>query len=132
MDNRLFNVNGKGLQLLQQVLELAFKQEDWSNGRTCRSWQFDKEKGLILNWTEVEGANILPTPLDASGVAPIVWRWLNDKKREKHSLGDWEGDIDHDGSNGEGWRVYVEDWGHVGEHRYAICAIKFCYMWYGK
>jgi hypothetical protein len=45
----------------------------------------------------------------------------------------WDGWCDHDGSNGDGWRIYTGEWGHVGEHGYrAPFAVRPIVAWYGK
>ena len=41
-------------------------------------------------------------------------------------------DVDIDGSTSKGWRVFVEDWGHVDNHHTAICCISPSYLWHGK
>jgi len=45
----------------------------------------------------------------------------------------WDGSCDHDGSNGEGWRVYTGRWGHLPMHGHsAPFAIRPIVAWYGK
>ena len=45
----------------------------------------------------------------------------------------WDGHCDHDGSNGDGWRVYTGHWGHMPTHGHsAPYAIRPIVAWYGK
>ena len=133
MDNRVFNVNGKGKELLLQTLTLAFAQSGFKP-RQAAAWFVDKEKGLVLCWHGPEKsikANVFPTSLGADSITEIVFAWLQSDEAKTITLTDWDRDADHDGSNSLGWRVYCESWGHVKTH-YAIVAIKPAYMWYGK
>ena len=58
--------------------------------------------------------------------------WLKGEFAKTVILDDWDADMNHDGSNSRGWRVYVGDWGHVGDEMYAICAVKPVFLWHGK
>jgi len=131
MDNQIFNVNGEDEKTLNKALNLVFNQDGFA--QTCIAWEEDKEKGLILLW-HPKGENVskLPSAMNADQVTPIVWSWLLGDFAKSMELKGWDGDCDHDGHNGLGWRVYVEDWGHVAGNFYAICAITPAYMWYGK
>ncbi len=132
MSNRMFNVNGKEEDMLLSALQLVFKQASY-NSRPCSGWSFHKEKGLILHWHyQREGINRFPASLDAKDCLPFVIAWLNSEEAKTVKLERWEEYIDHDGDNGTGWRVYCEDWGHVGGYSSAICAIKSVALWYGK
>jgi hypothetical protein len=130
-DNRIFNINGKGDEMLLDTLRLVFKQ----NGFGCSGWKFSIDHGLILTWHVDKECNInaFPEKLNADQCLPIVSSWLKGKeaKTVKHTL-NWDMFTDHDGSNSEGWRVYCEDWGHVAGLHIAICAIKPVTLWYGK
>lgn len=129
-DNRVFNVNGEDFDTLKKTIELAFL----INGSNTKavSWEFDKDKGLVLSWTKTERGHLFPVALDAEESASIAWKWIHTEDAKKMKFEKWDCDQDHDGSNGDGWRVYVEDWGHVGTNCYAICAIRPAYVWYGK
>lgn len=129
MDNRIFNVNGSGRELLARTLALVFDQE--GTHTRCRAWEFSMEKGLILLWSDSTGTSF-PSPLTCDSVLPFVWEWLRSEEAAAVQKTDWDAVTDHDGSDGDGWRVYVEDWGHVGDHHAAICAIKPVVLWYGK
>lgn len=132
MDNRIFNINGSGEEILLKTLELAFRHT--GHDTTVKAWSISKEKGLVLHWTTIEhiDSNKLPSPLTAEEVLPLVTRWLNDLDIKDFILTNWDVNADHDGSNSLGWRVYVEDWGHIGDDWSAICAITPAYMWHGK
>lgn len=128
MDNRIFNVNGNAQELLSDALQLAFLQA--GHDFKAKAFKVDKKKGLILLWSD-EGTKF-PVPLDAHAVLPIVTAWLEGDEAKTIECEGWDADADHDGNNERGWRVYVEDWGHVGDCSYAICAVKPAYMWFGK
>ena len=127
MDNRIFNVNGKGDDTLLATLRLAFKQE--GDRCTAKAYIIDPEKGMILLWHS-DGGTVFPSPLTPEQVVPIVSAWLATKPDIKCES--WDKDHDHDGHNSLGWRVYVEDWGHVKSIFHTICAIKPAYLWHGK
>lgn len=131
MDNRLFNVNGGGDELLEKTLEFAFAQE--SEKCTCSGWAQTKETGLILCWAQHD-KDITPNcgDLTATQCMPMVCAWLQSDFAKTAIPGEWCGDTDHDGHNSLGWQVYCDDWGHVGDQRYAICGIKPAYLWHGK
>jgi len=135
-DNRLFSVNGRGKEMLAATLAIAAQQHG-DRPDTFEGWIDDPKKGLILVWHAEPGkANKFISRLTASQVAEQVWPWLESIKHVKPytlELLQWEGNMDHDGSNSIGWRVYCEDWGHVGPaSSYAIVAVKPVYLWHGK
>lgn len=134
MDNRQFNVNGEGQDMLLRALELACMQEGHAGcPAKIRSWKVIPEFGMVLYWTEKEGNPLPGSGATAAEFLPMLWAWLNDPEEAKQvKLTQWDVDADHDGSNGSGWRVYVEDWGHVGHNSYAICAVKPVFLWFGK
>jgi hypothetical protein len=115
------------------VLKLVFKQRNTNRPGLCRGWKFDKKKGLVLFWwsENKEGVNVLPD-MTAEQVFPLVEAWLQSDEASTVELKSWDTDSEHDGSNGPGWRVYCEDWGHVGNESCSICAITPAFMWYGK
>ncbi len=79
---------------------------------------------LILLWHEERDAVPLPYPLELDEAASFVKGWL---KRAP-----FPAEPDHDGSNGKGWRVFNEAWGHVAGHHYAFAAIQPAWAMYGK
>ena len=131
-DNRVFNVNGESKETLEKAISLAF---DLNSSNTKAShWIFLKDKGLVLLWTERPNSHKLPVPLSADQAANMAWDWLkSEDAKTVTSDWHWDGDEDHDGHNDDGWRVYVEDYGHVGHVGYGpICAIRPNKVWYGK
>lgn len=132
MDNRIFNINGKGSELLLKALELAFFRGDSDKPTTCKSWRQCEENGLILLWWKSDNANNFPAALSAIDCLPIVEQWLKSDFAKTVKPSKWCNDLDHDGHNSVGWQVYVGDWGHVGPETAVICAIKPSYIWHGK
>jgi hypothetical protein len=133
MDNRLLNINGETQEQLALALQIAFTQT--SSKWMAMSSTVTQEYGLILSWWyDKSKTDMIPfiSPLTFELATPIVWAWLQSVKTEDFKLGAWEEDIDQDGFNGPGWRVYVGEWGHVGNVTSAICAIKPVFLWYGK
>lgn len=139
MDNRLFNVNGHGKEMLAATLHLARVQEggcwDFDKPRKIDGYYVDPQKGLLLLW-HVSSSNPkhqkFIAPMSPEAVTPMVLEWLKTDEALKIPLDRWERDADHDGSNSMGWRVYCEDWGHVGSDSYAFVAIKPVFLWHGK
>lgn len=80
---------------------------------------------LILLWSDERDAKELPYPLDLEESIAFVRGWL------VHSA-NYGREPDHDGSNGRGWRVFTEDWGHVAGYHYAIAGVQPAWAMYGK
>lgn len=134
MDNRIFNVNGDGQQLLEQALTLACAQEYWKTPSTIKAWEMHPDHGLILcKWPRNDQANKLIAPLSGAEITPMVWAWLQTEEAKKIPCTGWDAEYTGDGDTRLGWRVYVGDWGHVGSfHGGVVCAVKPAWMWYGK
>ena len=136
MDNRIFNVNGGSKEYFMQAMNLLFTDPEYKTARpmTAKAWAFDKEKGLILLYLDFEsGISKFPVPLNAEAAAEVAWSWLTTSEDAKTVT--CEGDdanLQHDGSNSKGWRIYNERWGHVGRFHGALCAVKPVYLWHGK
>lgn len=148
MDNRIFSVNGSGLAMLTAALDLVRMQE--GNHTKFKGYVKHKTAGLILLWhTDGEGAVPFMSPPSPGELARQIIEmfekiedesnkeetWFNIEALRngqiKHSR--WEKDYtDGDVSTSLGWRVYCEDWGHVANNHYAICAVRPAYMWHGK
>lgn len=94
MDNRQFNVNGEGREMLQQALELVFEQQ--GERTTCVAYRVTPSHGMELYWYVPDGlkpgvqydawrveletkypAQRLPTGMTAAQVVELVWAWLN-------------------------------------------------------
>jgi len=128
MDNRVFNVNGRGEEFLAETLRLAFKQ--CGNNTTCCGMA-ETEKGLVLV-PYLNGKVSMPLPeLYASECIPLVIAWLRGPAAAKIKLEGFDVDMEHDGSNIKGWRVFCGDWGRVADYT-AICAVTPAFMWLGK
>lgn len=144
MDNRVFNVNGMNKEMLIATLRLVFAQERGcyvdKDGNleqtTAKGWMLHPVHGLILLWwleDERDGEHAFISPQNAEVCAEAVWTWLQAEDTwEKSNFEDWDVDCDHDGHNSRGFRIYCDDWGHIGPYTNAICAIKPAYMWHGK
>lgn len=98
--------------------------------------QHPKAPTIVLFWSEptswsgtFEKAEVHPLPhkMKVKAAADLVWNWL--MEREKDEMAEW---IDHDGSMGHGFRIWNEDWTHVGGSPYGIFACRAIYAWYGK
>lgn len=135
MDNRQFNVNGEGEQMLLRALELACIQEgSLERPAEIAGYLVRPDYGMILLWhVDVNDKSCvsLPSQMSYMEILPMVWTWLR-----KGAIGikceGWDANASHDGSNVLGWRVYCEDWGHVAGYSNAICAVKPAYLWMGK
>lgn len=135
-DNRIFNINGIKKKHLRTALKLAFQIESDHNkdGAMAEGYVIDPKKGIIFLWNTDTTKNAIgfSEPKNFEACYDFAKQWLATPDALNTELLDGEDDYDHDGSNDLGWRVYLEDWGHVGSNRYAICAVKPCYVWYGK
>lgn len=134
-DNRIFNVNGEDDEHLEIAIKLAFHIQSNYNekGATAKGYVVMPTKGLVFLWHTTPNAVAFPEPIYADEAYTFAKQWLASRDAKQIELNErWEGDCDHDGSNDIGWRVYVEDWGHVGSNSYTICAVKPCYVWHGK
>lgn len=79
---------------------------------------------LIMLWGNETGTEKLPFPLNLDGTIQFVKGWLKDVEYGHQP--------DHDGSNGRGWRLFTENWGHVAGFRCAIVAAQPVWAMYGK
>jgi hypothetical protein len=84
----------------------------------------DGTETLILFWRDEGAAIPLPFPMVLSDAINFVKGWLRTRELVDEP--------DHDGSNGKGWRVFTEAWGHVAGFHYAICGIQPAWAMYGK
>ena len=83
---------------------------------------------LMLFWTlpkpNIHGACQLPHEMTCDEATEFAWGWL------QHA--DYGEEPDHDGSNGKGFRVFNEAWGHVNNRYEIFCAIQSLWAMYGK
>ena len=150
MDNRLIDITSEGKEALKMALSLIWdnapggkathfrvlnlrqnttynKTKDREVGHHLTGLVQDDEKGtptLILYWKEDRAAQILPYPMELDSCYEMVLGWL--------AQADYGFEPGHDGSNGKGFRVLNEMWGHVIRSHYAFAAIQPCWAWYGK
>lgn len=143
MDNRVFRVNGSGSDMLLRALELVFMQDggrylgrnEGYDYNICTGWKQTQEHGLILVRWAGDRDEVNQLPGDGMGpaqVLPWVEVWLEGDFAKAVEPEEWCHNLDHDGSNSDGWIVYCEDWGKVGGLSGAICGIKRAYLWHGK
>jgi hypothetical protein len=138
-DNKIFNINGKGKEMLDVTLQLAIYQ-DWGplrgalRGMQFTGWRFDPEAGLVLTTYDTPGKdyNVFVTPLTTEQTAEFVINQITRPEYKDIPLGQWEHVLDHDGHNSHGWRAYVGDWGNIGNDWKGLIAIKPVYLWHGK
>lgn len=146
MDNRTIDIVSEGNKALEMALNIVWancpggkathykivklKEEvEYYGSPTDRHYTTLKEDKegedtLILLWNEEKGALPLPYFLELEEAINFIKGWL--KKAE------YQEQPDHDGSNGKGWRVFNEQWGHVAGHHYAIVGIQPQWAMYGK
>lgn len=117
MDNFHFDMTSKGDKTLRTAMSL-FPQ------RNVTGYRADAEKGLILYSADSPRATALPFPMTLEQAADFAHGWL------EHA--DYGREPDHDGDNGKGWRLYTEDWGHVGGEWQAFAAVQPAWAMYGK
>jgi len=133
MDNVVFNVNGSGEKFLAKVLALAFEQNFTPEG-----WKKDKNKGIVLFWSlhEEGGKEVLPfrlSPTPEKLAKDIIQIFRTEDWVKEIPLKDWDADIDQDGHNSKGWRVFTERWGHIEGNGWAsFLCITPAYLWHGK
>lgn len=141
MDNRLFNVNGVNESHLELALQTLTYNEHGGNTE-IKYYYYHPDHGIVLciyecdddkykskPFTDGFGNPIIPTIPE---LASILMKWLETEQSDEVPLGGWEGDIDHDGSNVVGWRLYTGEWGRIGNEWGSIAAFKKVYIWYGK
>src|SRR5574343_211823 len=120
-NNQIFNVNGRGLEMLTKAIELACcrgssesnfygNMIDHGSEKIIGSL-YDPKCGLIWLWAEADGSVKYPAPLTARQAAEISFAWLKTDDAKKMECNGWDANADHDGNNTLGWRVYCEDWG---------------------
>jgi hypothetical protein len=124
MDNRQIDVRGDCDTGLRLAVELAMLG---APGQRVTHFVDDPANGLVLLWSAEAKASPLPVPLNATECVSLVRAWLTAQPAKRRI-----DEMDHDGENREGWRLYTEEWGHVGPYHYAVFAVQPCWAWYGK
>lgn len=137
---------GEGKESLAQALAIAFRHNcpgrkvthyDQRNLVLRRQYYRDPDRHtdtwldsaagiptLILLWSEDRQGASLPYPLDLDRATGFVEGWLEGVERGQQP--------DHDGSNGKGWFVFTDGWGHVADLQYAVVGIQPAWAMYGK
>ena len=135
--NRIFNVNGRGVGMLEMALTLACSCGVTERGFKCDSKSIvgclvSPEHGLIWLWAECDGATMYPVPLTPKMAAEISIKWLESDAARSMKCENWDANKDHDGDNSKGWRAYCGDWGHIGKAGWAaIVAVGPVFLWHG-
>jgi hypothetical protein len=145
MDNKIFNVNGRTKTQLAVAVGLLLLTE-YDDTQKVRGWYFNKKKGLVLTWyvgkdyraTPFTNRMGQPSDIDTQELVDLLWKWLKSPEAQEVEAAQWEGSLhDSDVSEENGWRLYSDEWGHVGEtehtiDHYSIAAFKPMKLWYGK
>lgn len=144
MDNKIFNVNGRTKEQLRLALQLLLLNE-YGENKKVRGWYLSKKNGLILTWLVDSSNKAIPftdrmgkeSEISGEELVDLLWNWLSSDEAKYVECVDWDADLDHDGSNEKGWRLYTGQWGHVSENditvdHYSIAAFKPAFLWYGK
>ncbi len=130
MDNRNISIQTEGKDAFYLAFQLFFD----AHGKATHYFEHP-DKGFLLLWHEDtfmldnnrKSASKLPFPMDWKAAAELAWGWLLNQPEE--SFRDY---YDHDGSNGRGFKVYNEAWGHVAGSHYAFLGVLPVWAWYGK
>lgn len=139
MDNRTIDVTSEGEEGIQHALAIIWSNaiggkathyiiERYSKKALYSTVRFEPDpKGidtLILLHGAEHNSKTLPFPLDMEQSAKFISDWLKTL--------DYRDEPDHDGSNGPGWRLFTEAWGHVFCMHRAIIAAQPAWAMYGK
>lgn len=137
MDNFALDVRATTRRSFDHAIAIALAHSP--SGKVTH-WVEDSKYGLVLFWSgsdeEFKGKKIqqFPFEMKAKDVASFAWRWLQKVDRIKfQQLKGMDAEYDDgDVDNEEAWRVFVEDWGHVGSSFYAVAAVLPVWAWLGK
>lgn len=137
MDNRIISIQSEGRKAFDLAFQLLF---DNAPGGKATHYLVHPEHGFILLWNEesistkfnhIENIKItsvkLPYAMSWQQASEFVWGWL-----QNEPTSNYREYCDHDGSNGKGFKVYNEAWGHVAGLHYAFLAVLPTWAWYGK
>ena len=100
--------------------------------RSAVGWSMhddDKGQRIVFYWckpnpNKVNGYTPLPFRAGHEQIAMIAEGWLESIE--------YPPEPDHDGSNGKGFRIFNEDWGHVDNNEEAFLAVSPVWAMYGK
>lgn len=138
MNNFGFDVTSLGDEHFVATLKLALEMRGFkkathyrigpSAGRTPMDVVAHR---LVFFWAEPKDlpkdarASALPYEMDHDAIASFALHWLkNGAVYGKRP--------DHDGDNSRGWRVFVEDWGHVDGSFYGLIGVQPVWAMHGK
>lgn len=126
MDNFKFLVQSEGREVFNLAFEIMFQH---APGHKASHYLEHPEKGFLLFWHEDDKMkpHKLPFAMDWKTAADLVWGWLGERKDSEYREY-----CDHDGSNGHGFKIYNEAWGHIDGTSYAFLAVLPIWCWYGK
>jgi hypothetical protein len=127
MDNFSIDITCQGKASLALAIQIVS-----SFRKIAVAYRIHPEKGMILYWSKPDkgaSADIVALPFahESEAITNLVWGWLNSK--ECTPIGP---EPDHDGSNGRGWHLYNESWGHVDNDWRAFIAVRPAWAQYGK
>ena len=142
MDNRQIDVTSQGREALALAMEIIWDNAPGGKATHYRVMNLRRQIGDGLDEKLVE---------DPDGTPTMILLWHEEGNQESSEMAyphsreqatgfvrGWLGSVeygpepDHDGSNGKGWRVFNEYWGHVAGYRYAIVAVQPAWAMYGK
>ena len=133
MDNFHIDITCDTREALLLGMRLAFMQHPAPRdmGRAMCGYVIDRKGArMVLLWSNYEKISdsvTLPFRMDAEGATDFVSRWLEALPNEV-----FLNDMDHDGSNSRGWRMYVNEWGRVEGYHGSIVAVEPSWAWHGK
>jgi hypothetical protein len=137
MDNFALNVRAVSRETFKKAVEIAFAA---TPGGKASHYVQSRRYGLVLFWMAHPGdvfegnvIHALPDEMNATEAASFAWKWMERKTRNEFQLKGWDRFYDDgDVACEPAYRVFVEDWGHVGGSHSAVCAILPCWAWLGK
>ena len=126
MDNRLIIIQNEGREAFDLAFQLFFTDKfKYPKPKTVTHYVDDPKKGLIFyEYSAPANASKLPVPLGFKQAADLAWTWLEAKDDK-----DYREYLDHDGSDGHGFKVYNEAWNKVDGGLLAVLPV---WAWYGK
>jgi hypothetical protein len=123
MDNNHISITWEGEERFRNILSLILDQRKGKTGK-IEHYCIDPDYGMIFFWTDCTISQPMPYPMKVDAAVQFAWNWLQ--------TADYGPEPDHDGSNGRGWRIFNETWGHVKGEWAGICAIQPAWAMYGK
>jgi len=142
MDNFHIDVRADSREAFDLAVRLAFMKAPVSR---ATHFATHKKYGLILLWApepDKDGLEVHPLPYALNDIraCEFAWSWLEEMRGTE---GLWEydsedpvdsmsGPLEGAAANASAFRIFCEEWGHVGELHCAICAIKPAFAWIGK